>query len=139
MILPIALAILVHRHVQDPVQPILDTPLRTRHFGEPRGRKRRAQQIIRAFRGGLAFGLARPDHLADRCQTRPRMLLQNPVDVSGDLTGPGLDAAMIGIDRRVSGFGRPSRVVQKQPDVIVQASPDYARRLTGMVQATDLM
>src|ERR1700693_2992547 len=54
MILPSALTVLVHRHVQDPVRSVLDTPLRPSHLGEPRRRKRRAQQIIRRLRCGLA-------------------------------------------------------------------------------------
>ena len=46
MVFPIALAVLVHCHVQDPVQSILDTPLRPCDIGEALCRERCTQQII---------------------------------------------------------------------------------------------
>ena len=44
IILAVALAILVHRHVQHPMQSVLDAPLGARHLGEPRRGKRRTSK-----------------------------------------------------------------------------------------------
>ena len=113
LVFPIALAVLVHCHVQDPVQSILDTPLRPCDLDEARCRKRCAQQILRRFCAGLTLGFTRPDHLPDCRQPRPRMLVLRLADVGAYLAGAGLDAAVIGIDLRVSCFAQPVWVLHK--------------------------
>jgi hypothetical protein len=123
MILRVSLAVLVHRYVQDPVQCVLDTPLRSYDLGEPRCRKRRAQQIIRRFRRCFVLDVAGAHYIPDRRQTRPGVQLLCPANIGVYRAGPGLDATMIGIDRRVRGLCRPSRVFQKHPDVVMQAAP----------------
>ena len=59
-------------------------------------------------------------------KVRPGMLLLKPADIGGHLTGPGLDAAMIGIDRGVRDLGRPCRIFQKQPNIIGAGVPSVA-------------
>ena len=52
---------------------------------------------------------------------RRRGKIAGPSGVGG-LTGSGLDAAVIGIDRGVRDLGRPSRIFQKPPNIIVQGA-----------------
>lgn len=88
--------------------------------GEAPGRKRLAEQVIGDFAGGLVGGLADPGDLCDRLQAWPLMLFLRPIDMGRDDGGAGFNAAVIGIDRGVSGCGFRLRIVKEGADIGVQ-------------------
>jgi len=74
--------VLVHDHIQPPVQPILHAPALADDLVERLGRQRRAEQEIRGFGGGFVRGFPHPFHLADGRQPRPSMLLRSQSSTS---------------------------------------------------------
>src|SRR3954464_7937925 len=65
MILVVAGLILVHGHVENPVQAVLHAPVRAGDFAETCGGQCRAEQIVSGFGAGLSANLTGADDLAD--------------------------------------------------------------------------
>jgi hypothetical protein len=82
MILVVAGLILVHGHVENPVQAVLHAPVRAGDFAETCGGQCSAEQIVSGFGAGLSANLTGADDLADGHQARPGMLLLQPLNVA---------------------------------------------------------
>src|SRR5215210_7288112 len=110
MVLPVAGLVLVHHHVQHPVQPVLDVPVAPHDLAEALRAENRAQQIVAGLDRRLAPDLATGSDLADRLEPRPGMALLQPSNVAGEAGSTLLEAAMPGIGL-VAGGERRSGVV----------------------------
>ena len=119
---PGSVLILVHHHVQPPVQTVFYAPVLANDFVKSLGRESRAQQVIRGFHCGFVRRFAYPNHLADRPQAGPLMLLLEPIDLRGNRRRAGLDPPVIGLDDWRCRGGLACRIVKKQDNIIMQCA-----------------
>ena len=100
---PVALSdaaiILPERHIQRPVQAILDAPVASDRVGEPAWVL--AVEAGDVLGGSLAGDQALTLHTNDRAQARPIVTLLDPVDLIGAPQPPSLDPAGVFLDRLV--------------------------------------
>src|SRR4051794_32186683 len=75
VILAVSGLILVHSHVEDPMQAVLNPPMGAGHLAEALGTERSAQQVVGGFGADLGADLASADHAANGSQPRPGMSL----------------------------------------------------------------
>src|SRR3954469_8633230 len=73
--------VLIHNHVQDPMQVVFDRPMGPRCVPESFRRQRRAQQVIGRLGGDLGCRFTGAGDLADSGEARPLMKLLQPGDV----------------------------------------------------------
>jgi hypothetical protein len=106
--------ILVHDHVQSPVQAVFDAPVLANHLVESLRRQFRTEQVVSGFSGGFLRRFAFPLHLADGLQPWPLVLFLQPADLGGNRRRARLDASMIGLDkrRRACSLSTPDRQQQ---------------------------
>ena len=103
----VAGAVLVHVDVEHPVEAVFDAPVVAGVLVQALGRDGFGEEIV----GGLcrrrasvdAFGFARAANSADGFQAGPAMDVLQPIDIVANDGASGLDAAMIGLDRRLAG------------------------------------
>ncbi len=112
--------VLVHDHIQPPVQAVFHAPVLAHHLVEPLRGEGRAQQIVGGFRAGVLRRFAHPHHFADGLQARPLVLLLEPVDVGRNRCRAGLDTPVIGLDHGPGNGGLARRIIQKEPDIVKQ-------------------
>ena len=91
--LAVARLVFVHRHVEHPVQAVLDRPVGADGAPETLGRGLGAEQMVAAVDALRAVGEAPlGDHLAEGRKTGPVVALLQPVDVVADRRRALLDA-----------------------------------------------
>ena len=73
--------ILVHDHIQPPVQAVFDAPVLSNHMVEPLRRQDSTEQVVGSFGRGFVRRLAYTNHFADSLQARPLVLFLQPVDL----------------------------------------------------------
>ena len=119
MTFPVSRLVFVAGYVQHPMQSVFNAPMSPHDVVASLRRPGLAQQVVTGFRAGLAVLLTGSRYLANSLQTRPDMLLLQPVNVGADAGDPGFDApvsfANLGGLRH-----RRVRVVQEQFHVIVE-------------------
>ena len=125
--------VLVHDHVQPPVQAVFHAPVLANHLVETLRRERPAEQIVRRFRRGFRFRFTHPHHLSDGLQAGPLVLLLEPASLGGDRRRASLDASMIGLNPR-RGLDRSQLwIVQQQNHIVIQrALIALQRKRVGM-------
>jgi len=69
--------ILVHDHVQPPVQAVFDAPVLLNDLIEPLGRQHSAEQVVGRFSRGFVRRFAPSNYLGDGLQARPLVLFCN--------------------------------------------------------------
>src|SRR2546429_2440778 len=79
VIVAISDPVLLHNGIENPMQPVFDTPMRTSDLAEAFGRQRCAEQVIGALGRCLGCGLSGADHFSYGRQTRPSMTPLQPV------------------------------------------------------------
>jgi len=114
--------VFIHHDIEPPVQPVFDPPVLADDLVEAFAGQCCAEQIIGGFGGGFGGGFADADHLADGAEAGPVMILLQPTDIGRDGSGTRLDAAVIGINRRLSRGGLACRVVEVGADVIMKGA-----------------
>ena len=94
----VALAILVHGHIQHPVQAVFDGPMGAHGVLEAFGRERRAHDVVAGFGCRASGGFAPRLDLAEGGQPRPVMALPQPCDLVADSGAARLDAPVIAVN-----------------------------------------
>src|ERR1700733_6838589 len=91
MVRAVTLLILVHHHIQPPMQSIFPPPMGPHDLQAALFGQRRAEQIVSGFMRGFAGFLTGPLDLCDGCETWPVVLLLQPVDIARDHRRASLD------------------------------------------------
>ncbi len=73
VVLSVSLSVLVHGHVEDPVEAVFDGPMGAHDMLEAVGRERGAHDAVAGFGFGLPWGFARCLDLAEGGQAGPAM------------------------------------------------------------------
>ena len=90
------------------------------HLGETAGLERLGQKVV-AFGGrALAVDLTGGGHLGDRGEAGEVVAFSEPGDIVDDDRAPGLDAAVIAVDRLADVGDRGRGIVQPQAHVLEQ-------------------
>ena len=89
--------ILVHDHIQAPVQPVFNAPVLADNGVESFWRQSRAEQVVGGLGGDFFRRFAYPNHLADGLQAGPLMLFLKPVNVGRNRRRAGLDSAVVAL------------------------------------------
>src|SRR5882762_3665874 len=89
--------ILIHHHIESPVQLVFDSPVGSNDLIQPPWREWRAEQVVGHFGGGFGSAFANPLHLADSREARPAMGILQPLDLGRNRCRARLDPAMIAV------------------------------------------
>src|ERR1019366_1754819 len=113
MVLTISRLILVHDHVEHPVELVLDAPMAADDGVETFRREGLAEQIAAGLDRRSAVDLAGSGDLSDRLQARPIVALVQPCDIGRERCRTGFDAA-VPLVRLAGGGKRGLGIIEKR-------------------------
>lgn len=118
VILAVSGLVLIHDHVEHPVQSVLDAPMAAHDGIEALGREGVAEQIAARLDRRFAVDFAASGDLADRLKAGPVVALLQPGDVGTQRSRAGLDAAVafVGVGRARE---RGLRIVEEAAHIVV--------------------
>lgn len=112
--------ILVHDHIQSPLEPVFHAPMLANNGVETLRRQSFAEQVVGHFGSCFLWRLANSNHFADRPQARPLVLFLEPIDIRGNRCRAGLDSSVVGLDDGRGHGDLAVWIVQKQDHIVMQ-------------------